>query len=289
MPLGLTKAVISIHNSIVDLMISNQKNFENHVNKLSVNALNYIRTRKLPLVLNILLSLVICALCFALWYLYGHSLPELKNTDKLSAIFNFFLALGTVLLTFYAWFGYKNQKSEEYKKDKRIVIITTNLRSINEIMNKYDLTFKLMKHFIKENTITIYDTKYLDKFQREYNLWNNNLGELLILIHNLRSYQPQASCFFPELSLFGVSLEDIKKLSSCMAETIASINELQKSIYDIKKRIEELNNFVLEKDNNMYNSKSEELIILLDEEINHLRFEEPFNKLMELGRQIIYS
>lgn len=73
-----------------------------------------------------------------------------------------------------------------------------------------------------------------------------------------------------------------------MTDTIASINDLQNSIYDIQKKISELNTILLQ-NNISCNLEVEELIKLLDKEINHSYFEEPFNKLMALGNQIINS
>ena len=203
-------------------------------------AINYMKTHKTLLIVTISINLCIMAFLLVLWLLYAHALPELKNTDKLSAVFNFFVAFGTTLLALYGWFGYKNQKSKEYIKDKRTIIITTNLRAINQIILKYDLTFNLIKRFIEKKDITLVITRrFRDEFKREYNRWNKDLNDLLLLIYNLRDYQPIASCLFPELSLFGVPLEDLTKLSSCMTDTIASINDLQNSIYDIQKKISE--------------------------------------------------
>lgn len=63
------------------------------------------------------------AFAVVLWYLYGYSLPELKNTDKLSAIFNFFIALATILLVVFAWMAYR-YAIDSYKKQAQINEIT---------------------------------------------------------------------------------------------------------------------------------------------------------------------
>lgn len=61
-----------------------------------MSVVNHIKTSKTSLILNMITTLIICVLCFMLWYLYAHSLPTLTNTDKISAVLNFFVAIGTI-------------------------------------------------------------------------------------------------------------------------------------------------------------------------------------------------
>lgn len=117
------------------------------------NIIDYIRSHKLLFTITIIINLSISALCFVLWYLYAHSLPEMTNTDKLSAVFNFFIAIGTVALAIFGYYGVLTYKTatKQYISQKRLDYVLESIKHAKALLVKW--TFGIYQHADAQNKL----------------------------------------------------------------------------------------------------------------------------------------
>ena len=259
------------------------------------NAIKYIKSHKLLMTITISINLCIMIFLFIIWYLYGHSLPELSNTDKLSAVFNFFIAVGTIALAIFGWMAYKyaidyfieqqNAKTLWLKKYQLIKNILTDATSF--ILTSEGVCRSFSSLFKMHPEIKMLSDDEIDMLNFIFPLYRKDLSKITDQISGIRDKFYKQTHDFSELNLLGVTKLELESIAGVIQKLIQGSNEYQQIITNVSIIFDRIEQAIKDKNNELYMQEIKSFNLLNTSPFNIELIDNAYNEFVIIGRKLL--